>query len=253
MASADWQLAYERALALATTQAGFLGRASHELRSPINHIISLHQLILEGLCEDPDEEKLFLAQAFEATQKVLKNLDVLIAVSKLEIGRTEPILLPLSLQHVVAEVGQLTEMVVKNRNGRLTIVPTAEAVLVESDRDWLQQALVLLVEAAIAADSQRLQFQWQVLDETTVLLEVQTDSPLENWQAIDPAPSPNGADTEADPKQLRTTQLAPAFSLQIAERIVSMLGGRVKAMPSTVFEPQNQAFHIFLPQSEDIG
>ncbi|MGB3135989.1 MAG: hypothetical protein WBB18_04195, partial [Nodosilinea sp.] len=50
---AELQLAYDRLLHQAQHQAAFLGTASHELRAPINQIISLHQLILEDLCEDP--------------------------------------------------------------------------------------------------------------------------------------------------------------------------------------------------------
>jgi hypothetical protein len=57
---------------------------------PINQIISLHQLILEGLCESPEEEREFLTQANQAIYRVLQNLDLLINLSKLEIGALTP-------------------------------------------------------------------------------------------------------------------------------------------------------------------
>src|SRR5688572_4119363 len=84
------QLAYDRLQHQAQQQAAFLGTASHELRSPINQIISLHQLILEDLCESPAEEREFIAQANQAIQTVLKNLDLLITLSKFDIGALHP-------------------------------------------------------------------------------------------------------------------------------------------------------------------
>ena len=91
---ATLQLTYDRLLQQTQHQASFLGTASHELRSPINQIISLHQLILEDLCESPAEEREFIAQANQAIQTVLKNLDLLITLSKLDMGSLQRQLSP---------------------------------------------------------------------------------------------------------------------------------------------------------------
>ena len=64
----DLQIAYRQLLALERFKSGFLARTSHELRSPINTIVSLHQLILEDLCEGPEEEKEFIEQSKNAAQ-----------------------------------------------------------------------------------------------------------------------------------------------------------------------------------------
>ncbi|MEM9978695.1 MAG: histidine kinase dimerization/phospho-acceptor domain-containing protein, partial [Cyanobacteria bacterium P01_D01_bin.2] len=80
-------LAYQRLSQLERFKSGFLARTAHELRSPINSVIGLHQLILEGLCETPEEEKQFTGEAKEAAYKVLQLFDTIIAASKLDIGR----------------------------------------------------------------------------------------------------------------------------------------------------------------------
>ena len=95
---ATLQLTYDRLLQQTQHQASFLGTASHELRSPINQIISLHQLILEDLCESPAEEREFIAQANQAIQTVLKNLDLLITLSKLDMGSLQRQLSPTALE-----------------------------------------------------------------------------------------------------------------------------------------------------------
>lgn len=69
------QLAYFMAREMSQFKAGFLARTTHELRSPLNGLIGLHQLILSDLCEDPAEEREFIGQAHERTLKLLKLID----------------------------------------------------------------------------------------------------------------------------------------------------------------------------------
>ena len=51
------QLAYALQRQISHFKGGFLARISHELRSPLSQLTSLHQLILNDLCEDPQEER----------------------------------------------------------------------------------------------------------------------------------------------------------------------------------------------------
>ena len=48
------QLAYQLAQQMSQFKAGFLTRVSHELRSPLNSMIGLHQLILSDFSCDKD-------------------------------------------------------------------------------------------------------------------------------------------------------------------------------------------------------
>jgi signal transduction histidine kinase len=76
------QLAYEMAKEMSQFKAGFLARTSHELRSPLSSLIGLHQLILQDLCDSPEEERQFVAQANTSALKMVKVLDDLVKVSK---------------------------------------------------------------------------------------------------------------------------------------------------------------------------
>ena len=88
-------------------KAGFLARTAHELRSPLSSIMSLQQLILCDLCEDPAEERETVAQAYSAAQKLLALLDRLIGVSKAVSG-SEPLKLqPVSLEDIFMEAESL--------------------------------------------------------------------------------------------------------------------------------------------------
>ncbi len=181
------QLACDRLAQQGRFLAGFLGTASHELRAPISQILSLHQLVLEDLCESPAEEREFIAQANQAMIKVLHNLDLLIRLSKLEIGALQPQFKPLEIGLLLAEVEQLTTMKCTNRYCRLTLIGADSDVLVYGDWSWLQQVLILLIEGALAAGSEALQLTLGSSHDNPVQIQVQCDRPLADWQAPLPA------------------------------------------------------------------
>jgi len=199
-------LAYDRLQGQYQFLAGFLGTASHELRAPINQIVSLHQLILEDLCESPAEEREFIAQANQAITRVLQNLDLLIRLSKLEVGALQPQRQPISLPELLAEVEQLTTMKCTNRHCRLQVSPTPEPGTVYSDPQWLRQVLVLLVDGALAAGSRQLEISGEPQG-----LCLRSDSP---WPT-----TATPAVEAAQPAQ----GFSPGFYYQVAARMAAAL------------------------------
>ncbi|MGB7086446.1 MAG: HAMP domain-containing sensor histidine kinase [Phormidesmis sp.] len=143
------QLAYRRLLALERFKSGFLARTSHELRSPINTIVSLHQLILEDLCEGPEEEKEFVAQSKDAALKMLALFDQITAVSKLDVGREPPRLEKVDLSFLLPEVEMLTTLQAANQNVRYTVEAPMDEVEVYTDAKWLKNMLASLIQDAI--------------------------------------------------------------------------------------------------------
>ena len=148
--SSQLQLAYQRLLALERFKSGFLARTSHELRSPINTIVSLHQLILEDLCEDTEEERTFIGQSKEAALKMLALFDQITAVSKLDIGREPPKLEAIDLSFLLPEVEMLTTLQAANQNVRFSVESPMETIEVMSDPKWLKNILVSLIQDTVA-------------------------------------------------------------------------------------------------------
>ena len=142
--------AYQQLWALERFKSGFLARISHELRSPINVIISLSQLILEDLCEDPEEEREFIAQSKAAALKTLALFDQIAAVSKLDIGREPATLDQTDLSFLLPEIEMLTTLQAANQNIRYTVTAPDETVEIYTDRKWLKNTLVSLIQDAIA-------------------------------------------------------------------------------------------------------
>ncbi len=175
------QLAYNRLLALERFKSGFLARTSHELRSPVNTIVSLHMLILEDLCESPEEEKEFIAQSRDAALKMLALFDRVAAVSKLDVGREPPKLEAVDLSFVLPEVEMLTTLQAANQNVRYAVELPVDEVEICTDARWLKNILVSLIQDAIACTRTLRLFVEQT--DQTVAVVIKCDRPAAQLQA----------------------------------------------------------------------
>jgi signal transduction histidine kinase len=64
----------------------FLANISHELRTPLNGIIGSLQLILDGFCDSQEEEKDFVEQANQSAIHLLKIINDILDIRKIELG-----------------------------------------------------------------------------------------------------------------------------------------------------------------------
>lgn len=215
-------LAYERLSQLERFKSGFLARTAHELRSPINSVIGLHQLILEGLCETPEEEKQFTAEAKEAAYKVLQLFDTVIAASKLDIGREVPTLEPISLKSLFKTLEELTHLQAANSNLRLTFKPTDLSVA--SDLKWLQMLLISLIDDAITSTKLGDITLEAVTEEEYTLLRLAADRPVSDL-SVRLDTSLYGR--EVDLSNLSSVYLSTGLTLAVAQEMAKSLNGEL--------------------------
>ncbi|MCL1464492.1 sensor histidine kinase [Argonema galeatum] len=143
------EVAYHMAAEMSQFKAGFLARISHELRSPLNSLIGLHQIILSDLCEDPAEEREFVAQAHASALKMVALLDEILKVARTEYGTNQLEIQPVQLAQVLAQVYDLTHLQAANRNLRLQVMPADPEIYVMADHRWLRQVLMNLVDTPL--------------------------------------------------------------------------------------------------------
>jgi hypothetical protein len=181
-------LDYYMAQQMCQFKAGFLARVTHELRSPLNGLIGAHQLILSDLCDSPEEEREFLANANLSAVKMIDMLDKILDVSRTESGKNPIKLESLQLAEVFEEVRYLSEMQAANRNIPLTIVLPDPNIYVLADEQWLTPVLVNLVESAITPEELgRISVSAQVdRDSDNVHILIEAPRPPESWtEAVD--------------------------------------------------------------------
>ncbi|MEH2242097.1 sensor histidine kinase [Nostoc sp.] len=227
------QLAYQMAREMSQFKAGFLARTSHELRSPLNGLIGLHQLILSDLCEDPAEEREFIAQAQERTLKLLKLMDEILSVAKTEHGTNKLDIQPRPLAEVLEEVHNLTYMLAANRNFPLQLLPADPEIYVLADYLWLRQILISLIDTAITQ-----------MQEGSICISTST-LPTNNfvniWLDIPTHAIPwsepiDLIKSEDQPTQIdqKKTALSPGMRLLINQTLVEVMGGKLEILPSTI-------------------
>jgi len=227
-------LAYQMATEMSQFKAGLLARTSHELRSPLNGLIGMHQLILSDLCDSAEEEREFLTQANESALNMVRLLDELIEISRLEHGTSQLKLEALSLAELLTEIQAATHLQAANRRLKLTIQPPEPDIWVQADYLRLRQVLLFLVDSAIAQ-----------LAEGGVQISCQADPGTQQvyiW--ID---DPRSPDLWQEPAQLSQTD-APAAKADLSEgmRLITsqillhLMGGDLQ--PTVLPEAQRPAF-----------
>jgi two-component system, NarL family, sensor histidine kinase BarA len=82
----------------------FLATTSHELRTPLNGIINCIRVVKEGYCDTKEEEHEFLSQADDAAIHLLKIINDVLDISKIEAGKLSVILEKIDLAKVIQEV-----------------------------------------------------------------------------------------------------------------------------------------------------
>lgn len=224
-------LAYQMAVEMGAFKGGFLARTSHELRSPLNGIIGVHQLILADLCETPAEERDFIAQANESALKMVQLLDEVIHVAKAQHGTNAIDLQPVQLTMILHEVDSMTHLLAENRNLRLTIALPDPDLYVLADPHWLRQVLVSLIDGAIAQmQDGAIKLSVASIDSQFVHLLLEDERPAGSWQeAIDLLQSANPPQT-----------LSPGFGLMLTQTLLNAMNGRLELLkvPSAPGETQ---------------
>ncbi|NEQ23109.1 MAG: HAMP domain-containing histidine kinase [Microcoleus sp. SIO2G3] len=226
------KLAYQMAHEMSQFKSGFLARTSHELRSPLSSLIGLHQLILSDLCDSPEEERQFVAQANASALKMVKLLDDVVKVSKTEHGTNQLDIRSLSLTKVFEDVQRLTYMQAANRNLQLEVIFPDPEIYVLADAQRFQQVLLGIVDSAIAQmeeGSIRVSAaSFSESKEVQILFDIQC--PTELWsESIDLLSKP----PEAEEQAIEVTKGSPGLNLLIAHSLAEVMQGRLELLSTS--------------------
>jgi signal transduction histidine kinase len=254
------ELAYLMAAEQSQFKGGFLTRTSHELRSPLNGMIGMQQLILADLCDDSAEEREFIQQAHQSSLKMVQVLDRVIDAAKLQHGTSRLTLEPVALQPLLHIVHTLTHLQAQNRTIRLTFAPAPADLWVLADAKRLQQTLVSLIDVTLAhlqegevtlttrVELTRVepgshgQIQQAVLDLSQPLTPIQWQADPGSPAAESPSQSPaHGAAlpslSKAAIAQLLETPFPTAsFAYLVAQRLLQSMGGSLSVIADSASE-----------------
>jgi signal transduction histidine kinase len=247
------KLAYQMALQMSQFKGGFLMRIGHEFRSPLSSLIGLHQLILSDLCETREEEKKFIEDAYKSALKLIKIIDEVINVSKIENGRVQLEITSISLDIVLNTIRDLTHLQAANKNIPLEFLPVAPTIEVSIDLSRFIQALVYAIDSGIILLKEG-QIKIRVSDsqeEGLVKIWLDIYSPvkiaIESINLHDTFPIERIENLQATGKQL---ELSPFTKILLAQNLLETMGGSLKIAPAPLGETTITRLECLVPLAE---
>ncbi len=243
------QLAYQMAAQMSQFKAGFLARTSHELRSPLSSMIGLHQLILSDLCESPEEQKEFIAQAYHSALKLMKLIDEIVAVSKTEYGSNSLNLESIPLAEIFTEIDRLTHLPAANRNLKLEIVNPEAEVQVFADRSRLIQLIFNLIDSGISnMKTGKIKLSTSEITADKIKVEIDLDCPAAVWQESRVTePNLNSShDLTAIRELLQEISLSANMKLLMSQTLLETMGGSLKLSDLSYLNNQQPLTRIVL-------
>ncbi len=240
---ADTRLAYQMAVELCKFKTGFLGKISHELRSPLSSLMGLHQLILSNLCENPTEEREFIVEAYNSAQKLMRILDEIVIISKIESGKISLEYQVLCLTKILDKLEQSTHLQAKNKTLILKIIPPSSEIYLMADERRLLQAITTIVETGISLlDKGTIEILTQV-NGSNDLVQLIIDIPcsLDFGEQEQPLLDLDQLTLESCRSLSQNLDLSSELKLHFCQTLLESMGGQINLIN---FCPKNQAQEI---------
>jgi signal transduction histidine kinase len=145
----ELETAWQEAHTANQIKSEFLATTSHELRTPLNAIVGCVRLVRDGCCDDREEELEFLKQADDAALHLLKIINDLLDIAKIEAGKVELNLQPISVQDLCNQCLKMVEPGAEMKRLKLSssLDPHIDRVLLDERR--VRQMVINLLSNAV--------------------------------------------------------------------------------------------------------
>jgi PAS domain S-box-containing protein len=131
------------------SKSDFLSSMSHELRSPLNAILGFAQLLDSDAPPPNPDQKESIAHILQAGWHLLKLINEILDLAKIESGKLPLSLESVSLNDVMSECQGMVEGLAQKRRVTMSFPPADTVCFVHADRTRLKQILVNLLSNAI--------------------------------------------------------------------------------------------------------
>ena len=118
---------------------------AHDLRTPLARLRSRLEAAARDTEKNPRQE---IKKAIADADSLLSTFNALLSIARTEAGQVREGMVPVNLQDVVNEIGELFAPIAEEKGGSL-MVETNEPAVVNADRELLAQAISNLVDNAL--------------------------------------------------------------------------------------------------------
>ena len=137
------------------SKSDFLSSMSHELRSPLNGILGFAQLLESDTPPPTASQKESISQILQAGWHLLKLIDEILDLAKIESGKLSLSPESVSLAEVMVECQGMIEGQAQKRGIQMTFPTFDIPCFVHSDRTRLKQVVINLLSNAIKYNRER--------------------------------------------------------------------------------------------------
>jgi len=158
----------------------FLSNLAHELRTPIFTVQGYVETLLNGAIDDPGVNRKFLNNAAKGIDRLVRLVDDLNEISKLESGRIPIVQETFVIQDLISDVYEELSLRAKEKNIQLNFKKGTEGyLLVVADKPKIKQVLVNLIDNAIKYGNEggNITAGCYVMDDKHIYVEVSDDGP----------------------------------------------------------------------------
>lgn len=134
---------------LSRLQQEFVANVSHELRTPLTTIKNYTETLLDGAQEEPGVRARFLAVVAQETERMVKLVNDLLILSRLDYKETQWIKEKTNLGPFIKEILQQFEPVCREKKISLTVQLSPENCVAFLDRDKIRQVVLNLLGNAL--------------------------------------------------------------------------------------------------------
>jgi signal transduction histidine kinase len=145
----ELESAWQEAQVANQLKSEFLATTSHELRTPLNAIIGCVRLVRDDCCDGRDEELEFLQQADDAAIHLLKIINDLLDIAKIEAGKVELNLQPISIPDLCQQCLRMVQPGAEKKRLSLSIEVEAALERVPLDERRVRQMVINLLSNAV--------------------------------------------------------------------------------------------------------
>lgn len=194
-----------------------ISKLSHEVRTPLNSIVTLSQLLDDGSAGSlaPDQRK-YIEVIHRSSQTLLALINDLLDLSHIEAGRFELQLGTVDIRSLIRGVGAASEERARARGLPVHINPPRLPAMANADEDRLRQVLAALVDHAVQETTNGYVEISGEGDEERVLIRINDTGPGST-------PELRGADFETFLTQ--SGARAPGPGLILAGKLTRLMGG----------------------------
>ena len=158
----------------------FLMNLAHELRTPIFSMQGYVDTLLNGALEDENVNRKFLTNASRSIDRLVRLVDDLDEISKLESGKIPIIQESFIVQELIRDVYEEFSLKAKERNMQMLFKKgTVRQIWVYADKQKIKQVLVNLIENALkyGSDNGTITAGCYDVDDKYVYVEISDDGP----------------------------------------------------------------------------